>query len=76
MYWENGSDSRARYVALVFSEPNGFWWSRPEYFAAINGQPYQGLIVPESPGRCVWVKQMHDGVGYYARYSIALVGCF
>ena len=76
VYWENGSDSRARYVALVFSEPNGFWWSRPEYFAAINGQPYQGLIVPESPGRCVWVKQMHDGVGYYARYSIALVGCF
>ena len=66
----------AKYVAAIFSDPDGSWWSRPEFFVEDNGQPSQGMLVPALPGRCVWLKQAHNGVGYFFRYNVGFVGCF
>jgi len=75
-YPEFALDPKAKYVAAIFSDPDGSWWSRPEFFVEDNGQPSQGMLVPALPGRCVWLKQAHNGVGYFFRYNLGFVGCF
>ena len=76
--WANESlDERARYLVIVFSEPDGVtWWSRPEFFVERADVPFQGVLVPELAGRCIWIKAVADGIGYYARWNTAWIACF
>jgi len=72
--WWCDRDAKAQYVYVFFREPDGFVWSRSEFWFLADGRYCQSVDVPALPGRCIWVRQVNT-VDVTVNANETFVGC-